>query len=40
MKRNSIIGLVTSFRKAIEKAQAAGEFNNDIPFKIFPRSCC
>lgn len=35
-----IYNLVLSFRKAIERARDAGEFQEDIAFGHFPRRCC
>jgi hypothetical protein len=32
--------LVNQFRDAIDVARSAGEFDNDITFRNFPRGCC
>ena len=32
--------LASRFRKAIDAAKQAGEFKNDIAFKLFPTRCC
>lgn len=37
---NRIEYLATEFRRAIEDAINAGEFDDDINFRRFPRGCC
>ena len=32
--------LATQFRKAIDAALEAGEFDNDSIYRRFPRACC
>lgn len=37
---NNIDMLASKFRKAIDSAISAGEFQNDFSFSHFPRGCC
>lgn len=39
-RMRKIVQLATEFRKAIDLALEAGEFDNDIIFRRFPRGCC
>ena len=39
-RAKTLYNLATTFRQAIEKANAAGEFDNDMTFYHFPRGCC
>lgn len=39
-KNNALYQIAANFRRAIEIAKDAGEFDDDIAFSHFPRGCC